>query len=73
MDGISLIKIPYNRPLLPEQECQGMTITEPAEIKDHILQCNSQHFSQAQLATFAQEPSIKSSTDSRVATGRTIE
>jgi hypothetical protein len=54
--GLSLIKIPFQRPLLPDQSRQGLTVTEPFDIEHHLLQRNWQHFSQAKDTLFASAP-----------------
>jgi exonuclease III len=54
--GLSLIKIPFQGPLQPENPRPGLTVTEPSEIEHHLLQRNRQHFSQAKATPFATDP-----------------
>ena len=54
--GLSLIKIPFSGPLEPDASRKGIAVTEPADVEEHLLRRNRQHFSQAQHTPFASEP-----------------
>jgi hypothetical protein len=54
--GLSLIKTPFSGPLEPEKPRQGITVTKPSEIEEHLLRRNRQHFRQAKDTPFANAP-----------------
>jgi hypothetical protein len=54
--GLSLITVPFEGPLRPDETRRGFPVTEPSEVEERLLRRNRKHFSQASPTPFASEP-----------------
>jgi hypothetical protein len=54
--GISMIKVPVDKPSQPKEALVWKTITDATEVETAILNQQKLHFSQAKDTPFAREP-----------------